>query len=93
MQQIAIGKTSLLQQISGMSTVGEIESALKELPLQQVQEIAHWLERYLEQASLKATSTKFAAVELPDYATRRHMIFGDHVLPNMVLLSREEERW
>jgi len=77
-----------------MSTVVEIESALKELPLQQAQEIALWLERYIgQQASLKATSTKPAAVNLPDYATRRRMIFGDKVLPNMVLLSREEERW
>lgn len=76
-----------------MSTVGEIESALIELPLQQAQEIAHWLERYLHQQASQATSTKSAAVELPDYATRLFMIFGDQLLPNVVLLSREEERW
>lgn len=77
-----------------MSTVAEIESALKELPLQQAQEIALWLERYIgQQASSKIASTKPAAVKLPDYGTRRRMIFGDKVLPNMVLLSREEERW
>ena len=77
-----------------MSTVVEIESALKELPLPQAQEIARWLERHIEhQASSKAASTKPAAVKLPDYATRRRMIFGDKELPNMVLLSREEERW
>lgn len=77
-----------------MSTVGEIESALKELPLPQAQEIALWLEKYLgQQASSNATSTKPGAVTLPDYATRRRMIFGDKVLPNMILLSREEERW
>ena len=77
-----------------MSTVGEIESALKKLPLQQAQEIALWLEGYIvQQASSKATSPKPEAVTLPDYATRRRMIFGDQVLPSMVLLSRDEERW
>jgi hypothetical protein len=30
---------------------------------------------------------------LPDYAARRRMILGDKVLPNMVLLGREQERW
>ena len=77
-----------------MSTVGEIEAALKELPLQQAKEIALWLESYIgQQASSKATSTRPAAVKLPDYAARRRMIFGDKALPNMVLLSRQEERW
>ena len=77
-----------------MSTVVEIESALKELPLPQAQQIALWLDSYIgQQASSKTAATKPAAVKLPDYATRRRMIFGDQVLPNMVLLSREEERW
>jgi hypothetical protein len=30
---------------------------------------------------------------LPDYAARRRRIFGDKVLPKMVLVSRSEERW
>jgi hypothetical protein len=32
-------------------------------------------------------------LKLPDYAARRRMILGDKVLPNMVLLGREQERW
>ena len=72
----------------------EIESALKDLPLQQAQEISLWLERYIgQQASSKNTSPQPVVVRLPDYATRRRMVFGDKTLPNMVLLSREEERW
>ena len=30
---------------------------------------------------------------LPDYAARRRRIFGDKILPNMVLASRSEDRW
>ena len=77
-----------------MSTVVEIESALKELPLPQAQEISLWLERYIgQQAFSKNASPQPATVRLPDYATRRRMIFGDKTLPNMILLSRDEERW
>ena len=77
-----------------MSTVLEIESALKELPLQDVQTVAQWVQRYLEEQSrAKDVLTEQPTVCLPDYATRRRMIFGDKVLPNMVLLARDEERW
>lgn len=77
-----------------MSTVLEIESALKELPLSEAERLAFWLDEYLEQQStasaLPATKTEST---LPDYAARRRRIFGDKVLPNMVILSREQERW
>jgi hypothetical protein len=32
-------------------------------------------------------------IRWPDAAARRRRIFGDKVLPNLVLLSREEERY
>ena len=89
-----IGKMGLRQQISGMSTVAEIESALKKLPVQHAQEVANWLENYLKQQSATKSSAATAQpVKLPDYAERRRQIFGDKVLPNMVLLAREQERW
>jgi hypothetical protein len=92
--KLRIGKALFRQQISGMSTVAEIESALKKLPMQQAQEIAQWLDNYLKQPpSAKIETAKPAPVKLPDYAARRRQIFGDKVLPNMVLLAREEERW
>jgi hypothetical protein len=74
-----------------MSTVVEIESALKQLPLQDAQAIAQWLQNYLDRHN--NTPLPPASVKLPDYAARLRMIFGEKVLPNMVLLSREEERW
>jgi len=77
-----------------MSTLVEIETALKELPLQDAQTIAQWLQKYLDQkAMISAIPAQQPQIRLPDYAARRRMIFGDKVLPNMVMLSREEERW
>ena len=77
-----------------MSTLVEIETALKELPLRDAQTIARWLQKYLDQqAMISSVPPQQPQVRLPDYAARRRMIFGDKVLPNMVLLGREEERW
>ena len=77
-----------------MSTVTEIESALMELPLEEAQKLAQWLQKYLDQQTAANTApASQAPVRLPDYAARRRMIFGDKVLPNMVLLDREQERW
>jgi hypothetical protein len=77
-----------------MSTVTEIRDALKQLPVQEAQDIAQWLRKYLEhQDNTKTPSASQTPLRLPDYAARRRMILGDKVLPNMVLLGREQERW
>jgi serine/threonine protein kinase HipA of HipAB toxin-antitoxin module len=77
-----------------MSTVAEIRDALKQLPVQEAQNIAQWLQQYLEcQGDTKTPSASQTRLKVPDYATRRRMILGDKVLPNMVLLGREQERW
>ena len=77
-----------------MSTVTEIETALKELPLQEAQKLAQWLQRYLDQQTAADTAqASQGSGRLPDYAARRRAILGDKVLPNMVMLRREQERW
>lgn len=77
-----------------MSTVAEIQSALKELPLDEAQRLAQWLQKYLDEKTVANTTRNGpTSLTVPDYAVRRRMIFGDKVLPNMVLLSREQERW
>ena len=77
-----------------MSTVTEIRDALKQLPVQEAQTIAQWLRKYLEhQGDTEPPSASQTPLRLPDYAARRRMILGDKVLPNMVLLGREQERW
>jgi len=77
-----------------MSTAIEIEAALKELPLQDAQAVAQWLVKYLDQQAATASAPlPQSPIKLPDYAAQRRMIFGDKVLPNIVLLARDQERW
>jgi hypothetical protein len=78
-----------------MNGVVEIESALRQLPRQDKWEIARWLLEDLEENGFGQTAegTPGVPVPMPDYADRRRRIFGDKVLPNMVLAAREEERW
>ena len=77
-----------------MSTATEIESALKELPLQEARTLAQWLQKYLDQqAAANPTRANQGSLSLPNYAARRRAIFGDKILPNMVLLGRDQERW
>ena len=85
-----------------MNRVLEIELALRELPASDQWEIARWLLEELHHASdtqresengHPAGATARQAAALPDYAARRRRIFGDKVLPNMVLTARAEERW
>jgi hypothetical protein len=78
-----------------VSKVQEIEAALRQLPTQDRWEVARWLLDELEEGVGGATTVENGsrAMALPDYAARRRRIFGDKVLPNMVLVSRSEERW
>ena len=78
-----------------MSKVLEIEAALGQLPAQEQWEVARWLLDALEQGTESAAYGQkgCTASALPDYAARRRRIFGDKVLPNMVLVSRSKERW
>jgi hypothetical protein len=81
-----------------VSSVLEIEMALRQLPPQERREIARWILEELKDGPLSQTKKKGSGdnggpdLPLPDYSARRRRIFGDKVLPNMVLLSREEER-
>jgi hypothetical protein len=65
-----------------MSTVLEIKAAIETLSPAEREE----LERLLHQSPPAA-----APLPLPDQAARRRRIFGDRVLPNLVLEARESE--
>ena len=61
-----------------MSTVTEIRDTLKQLPVQDAQNIAQWLPGHLEHpGDTKTSSASQTPLRLPDYAARRRMIFGD----------------
>jgi len=78
-----------------MNGLAEIELALRQLPRQDQWHIARWLLEELDESGQAQSDARprAAPVRLPDYAARRRRIFGDKVLPNMVLTAREEERW
>lgn len=48
-------------EIASMSTVAEIESAIERLPIDQVREVAAWLEEY--QATINASAEVFAMLD------------------------------
>ncbi|MGP8235274.1 MAG: hypothetical protein ACLQVW_07685 [Limisphaerales bacterium] len=82
-----------------MNSVLEIEQALRQLPPHERLEIARWLLEDLQEGSLSHAEGKGSGENggqippLPDYSARRRRIFGNKVLPNMVLAARAEERW
>jgi hypothetical protein len=82
-----------------MNSVLEIEAALRQLPPQERWEIARWLLEDLQENNSGNAAGKGSGDNggrtppLPDYSARRRRIFGNKVLPNMVLMSRAEEPW
>lgn len=81
-----------------METVADIQHALEKIPWQEKWEIAQWLLNELHSASLGTQHTGNRPANRPvppqpDYQARRREVFGDKVLPNMVLLARDQERW
>jgi hypothetical protein len=76
-----------------MEDVQDVRRALANLAPDEKWQIAEWLLEDLRQDRLSETGCKDFQKHLPDYAARRQQIFGDRVLPNMVLLGRGEERW
>jgi len=82
-----------------MNSVLEIETALRQLPPQERWEIARWLLDDLQDGALSPAKGKASgdnggqSLPLPDYSARRRRIFGNKVLPNMVLAARAEERF
>ena len=82
-----------------MSSVLEIETALRQLPPQERWKVALWLLEDLQEGAASHAQGERSGdngpppAPLPDYSARRLRIFGDKVLPNMVLAARAEERW
>ena len=82
-----------------MNCVLDVEKALQQLPPEDRWEIARWLLDDLQEHTAIHTTARNSdeTVQtfppLPDYSARRRRIFGDKVLPNMVLASRTQESW
>ena len=72
--------------------------ALRQLPPQERWEVARWLLEDLSkgapgQVDATISPQSDAVPSFPNYSERRRRIFGEKVLPNMVLASRAEDRW
>jgi hypothetical protein len=82
-----------------VKTVPELESELKQLPPQERINIARRLLEELNETSIGIAGNVTShdnvrpPMAQPDYAGRRKRIFGDKVLPNLVIESRAEDRW
>lgn len=82
-----------------MNSVLDVEKALRQLPPEDRWEVARWLlddlqEHTVSHATAKSSDeTTQSPPPLPDYSARRRRIFGDKVLPNMVLAARAQESW
>ena len=82
-----------------MNSVLDVEKALRLLPTEDRWEVARWLlddlqEHTASRATAKSSDeTAKPPPPLPDYSARRRRIFGDKVLPNMVLAARAQESW
>jgi len=72
-----------------MST-DELVKRLKALPLRERQKVFKAMLAF-EENRQKPLPTKTKGVKWPDVEARAKKIFGDRMLPNLVLLEREEE--
>ena len=75
-----------------MKTVLEIEQEIQQMPAQQRWEIARWLLEDLRGITNSKNGINGGQTgATPDYSARRQRIFGERILPNMVLAARAEE--
>jgi hypothetical protein len=70
----------------------EVLEKVKALPLRERRRVLRALEE-LEAAAAVRKNVRKSPPRWPDAEARRQKIFGDKVLPNLVLLAREEERF
>ena len=77
-----------------MNDVVQIQAARRQLPPREKWQVARWLLEDLEENGhgQAGECSHVPPVPLPDYAARRRRIFGDKVLPNLVLAGRGQSR-
>jgi hypothetical protein len=71
----------------------ELLEKVKELPPRERRRFFECIHQLEETSASPARVRRKRPSRWPDAAARRGRIFGDKVLPNLVLLAREEERY
>lgn len=71
----------------------ELLKQVKALPPAEQQKFFERVQRLEEELSAATSKREPRRVRWPDGQARREKIFGKKVLPNIVLMAREEERY
>lgn len=74
-------------------SANELLEKVKSLPARERRRFLTSIHELEEILSTPAARPRKKPLRWPDAAARRRRIFGDTVLPNLVLLAREEERY
>jgi hypothetical protein len=69
----------------------ELLEKVKALPPGEQRKLVRGIHQLEERLTAQKPAARKRPVRWPDGAARRRKIFGDKVLPNLVLLAREEE--
>jgi mRNA-degrading endonuclease RelE of RelBE toxin-antitoxin system len=74
-------------------SANELLEKVKSLPARERRKFLASVHELEESLHTPASRSRKRPVRWPDAAAQRRKIFGDKVLPNLVLLAREEERY
>ena len=74
-------------------SANELLEKVKHLPARERRKFFGGLHQFEDELARATPRTRRRSIRWPDAAARRRKIFGDQVLPNLVLLARDEERF
>jgi hypothetical protein len=74
-------------------SANEILEQVKALPARERRKFFDCIHELETEVEPQPSARRKRRVQWPDAAGRRRRIFGDKVLPNLVLLAREQERY
>jgi hypothetical protein len=74
-------------------SANEVLQQVKALPPRERRKFFDCVHELKTEVEVQPFARRKRRVRWPDAAARRRRIFGDKVLPNLVLLAREQERY
>lgn len=78
---------------SRLMSANEVLQQVKALPLRERRKFFDCVHELETEVQAQASAKRKRQVRWPDAEARRRRIFGDKVLPNLVLLAREQQRY
>jgi hypothetical protein len=79
-----------------MTTLAEVETAVEALPRNDQEALLHFLSARLRKETPNRKPRRVEGAvqpEWPDFEARLRAIYGDKVMPSMVLAERDQSRW